>query len=40
MFSLNESNRFYLYTRPTDLRKGFNMLSKFRFILTPPSGLI
>ena len=26
MFSLNESNRFYLYTRPVDLRKGFNML--------------
>ena len=26
MFSLNEINRFYLHTRPMDLRKGFNML--------------
>ena len=26
MFSLNENNRFYLYTPSTDLRKGFNML--------------
>lgn len=27
MFSLNENNRFYLYTGKTDLRKGFNTLS-------------
>ena len=26
MFSLNENNRFYLYTQCADLRKGFNML--------------
>lgn len=27
MFSLNDSNRFYLYTEPTDMRKSFYSLS-------------
>lgn len=26
MFALNENNRFYLRSKPTDLRKGFNTL--------------
>ena len=27
MFSLNDGTRFWLYTKPTDMRKNFNMLS-------------
>lgn len=27
MFSLNDGMRFWLYTKPTDMRKNFNMLS-------------
>lgn len=27
MFSLNENNRYYLYTCGTDMRKGFNTLT-------------
>ena len=27
MFSLNESNHYYLYTSGTDMRKGFNTLT-------------
>ncbi|WP_315645709.1 IS66 family insertion sequence element accessory protein TnpB, partial [Limnospira sp. PMC 1249.20] len=27
MFSLNSSQRYYLYTKPTDMRKSFDGLS-------------
>lgn len=27
MFSLSQAHRYYLYTRPTDMRKGFDGLS-------------
>lgn len=27
MFALNDSQKFYLYEKPTDMRKGFNGLS-------------
>ena len=27
MFSLGDGTKFWLYTKPTDMRKNFNMLS-------------